>query len=102
MCVVVYTDSDSIKGAEISFKHLVADISENMFITVVGICQVVVDEIAHHRLQASRVLLLVEGMRSPNWKKCELSFWVREDNVQHWRNSRLSWGLVIASNYLVG
>ena len=64
MCVVAYTDSASIEGVEISFKHLVTDISENIKITVVGICQVFVDEIAHNRPQASRVVLPVKGMRS--------------------------------------
>jgi glycosyltransferase involved in cell wall biosynthesis len=57
MRLVAYTDSAGIGGAEISLKHLVTHMSQDINVTVVGTCQLVVDAIAQHRPQASRVLL---------------------------------------------
>lgn len=62
--VVAYTDVAGIGGAEISLGHLVATVSDNIDVTVVGISQLVVDAIAAGRPQASRVVLPETGLRS--------------------------------------
>ncbi len=64
MHVVAYTDSAGIGGAEISLKHLVTNVSSDIDVTVVGTCQLVVDTIAHHKPQKSRVVLPTSGIRS--------------------------------------
>jgi len=64
MRVVTYTDSAGIGGAEISLKHLVTNVSKDIDVTVVGTSNVVVDAIAQHRPQASRVVLPAKGIYS--------------------------------------
>ncbi|MEC4816007.1 MAG: hypothetical protein SAK29_22455 [Scytonema sp. PMC 1069.18] len=55
--ILIYTNAAGIEDAEISLKHLVTNVSQDIDITVVGTCQVVVDTIAHSRPQASQVVL---------------------------------------------
>jgi glycosyltransferase involved in cell wall biosynthesis len=62
--VVVYTDVAAIGGAEISLGHLVAAVSDDIDVTLLGISQFVVDAIAAGRPQASRVVLPEKGLRS--------------------------------------
>lgn len=64
MRVVAYTDSAGIGGAEISLQHLVTNVSKDIDITIVGTSHLVVDAIAQHRLQASRVVLPAMGILS--------------------------------------
>ncbi|BAY47923.1 group 1 glycosyl transferase [Scytonema sp. HK-05] len=64
MRVVTYTDSAGIGGAEISLQHLVTNVSKDIDITVVGTSNLVVDAIAQHRPQASRVVLPAKGTHS--------------------------------------
>lgn len=61
MRVVTYTDSAGIGGAEISLQHLVTNVSKDIDVTVVGTSHLVVDTIAQHRPQASRVVLPAKG-----------------------------------------
>lgn len=62
--VTVYTDSAGIGGAEISLSHLIATVSDNIDITVLGPSQLVVDAIAPQRSQVSRSVLPATGPRS--------------------------------------
>lgn len=62
--VIVYTDSAGIGGAEISLGHLVATAASQFEITVVGVCQTVVDLIADRRPQVDRVVLHSNGIKS--------------------------------------
>ncbi|KAB8316005.1 glycosyltransferase [Tolypothrix campylonemoides VB511288] len=64
MRVVTYTDSAGIGGAEISLQHLVTNVSKDIDVTVVGTSHLVVDTIAQHRPQASRVVLPAKGTHS--------------------------------------
>ncbi|MBD2433693.1 glycosyltransferase family 1 protein [Fischerella muscicola CCMEE 5323] len=64
MRVVTYTDSAGIGGAEISLGHLVTNVSNEIDVTVVGTCQLVVDKIAAKRPQAKRVILPATGVKS--------------------------------------
>lgn len=64
MHVVTYTDAEGIGGAEISLGHLVAAVSSNIEVTVLGTNQLVVDAIAHRRPQASRIVLPGSGLNS--------------------------------------
>ncbi|NEQ28115.1 MAG: glycosyltransferase [Microcoleus sp. SIO2G3] len=64
MRVVTYTDSAGIGGAEISLQHLVTNVSKDIDVTIVGTCNLVVDAIAQHRPQASRVVLPAKGTHS--------------------------------------
>lgn len=59
--VVAYTDAPGIGGAEISLGHLVATVSDNIDVTVVGTSQLVVDAIAARRSRASHVVLPAKG-----------------------------------------
>lgn len=54
--VVVYTDSEGIGGAEISLSHLVATVSPEIDLTVVGVSQTVVDAIVDRR-QSTRIVI---------------------------------------------
>jgi glycosyltransferase involved in cell wall biosynthesis len=60
--VIVYTDVAAIGGAEISLSHLVASVSDDIEVIVVGISEQVVDAIASGRPQASRVVLPETGL----------------------------------------
>ncbi|MBC7969708.1 MAG: glycosyltransferase [Verrucomicrobia bacterium] len=62
--VVVYTDALGIGGAEISLGHLIANVSSDIELTVVGVSQLVVDAIAVQRPHAQQIVLPVMGMRS--------------------------------------
>lgn len=62
--VIVYTDSAGIGGAEISLGHLVATVSHNVDITVVGVSQTVVNFVADRRPQTARIILPERGIRS--------------------------------------
>ncbi len=62
--VVAYTDSAGIGGAEISLRHLVTNVSGDIDITVIGVSHLVVDAIAHHRTQASRIVLPATKIQS--------------------------------------
>ncbi|ARV59952.1 glycosyltransferase [Nostocales cyanobacterium HT-58-2] len=64
MRVVAYTDSAGIGGAEVSLQHLVTHVSKDIDMTIVGTCPLVVDTIAQHRPQASRVVLPAKGIHS--------------------------------------
>lgn len=68
--VVAYTDAAGIGGAEISLGHLVANVSGDIDLTVLGTSQLVVDAIAQstrhanaaRRPQASRAILPKAGL----------------------------------------
>lgn len=62
--VIAYTDVAAIGGAEISLGHLVASVSDDIDVTVVGISQHVVDAIAAGRPQASRMVLPEKGLQA--------------------------------------
>lgn len=62
--VVTYTDAAGIGGAEISLSHLVATISDDIDVTVLGTSQLVVNAIAALRPQASRLVLPATGLAS--------------------------------------
>lgn len=62
--VVAYTDAPGIGGAEISLGHLVATVSRDIEVTVLGTSQLVVDAIAARRPQVSRAVLPATGPRS--------------------------------------
>lgn len=62
--VVAYTDAAGIGGAEISFSHLIANVSADVDVTVLGTSDLVVDAIAARRPQASRVVLPAKGLRA--------------------------------------
>lgn len=62
--VVTYTDAAGIGGAEISLGHLVATVSDDIEITVLGTSEVVVNAIANNRPQASRLVLPATNLRS--------------------------------------
>lgn len=55
--VVVYTDSAGVGGAEISLGHLVATVSKDIDLTVVGVSPTVIHAIANRRLSANRLVL---------------------------------------------
>ncbi|AFZ32438.1 glycosyl transferase group 1 [Gloeocapsa sp. PCC 7428] len=55
--VVVYTDSAGIGGAEMSLSHLVATVSNDIDVVVLGTSQVVVDAIAQKRPQAQKYVI---------------------------------------------
>ncbi|MGF1479687.1 MAG: glycosyltransferase family 4 protein [Cyanophyceae cyanobacterium] len=60
--VVVYTDSAGIGGAEISLGHLVAFVSPEIELTVLGTSEKVVEAIAARRPQANRIVLPERGL----------------------------------------
>jgi hypothetical protein len=62
--VIAYTDVAAIGGAEISLSHLVAAVSDNIDLTVVGISEDVVNAIATGRPQAKRVVLPEKGLQA--------------------------------------
>lgn len=62
--VVTYTDAAGIGGAEISLSHLVATVSDNINVTVLGTSKLVVNAIAALRPQASRLVLPATGLGS--------------------------------------
>lgn len=62
--VVAYTDAPGIGGAEISLGHLVATVSRDIEVTVLGTSQLVVDAIAARRPQVSSAVLPATGPRS--------------------------------------
>jgi glycosyltransferase involved in cell wall biosynthesis len=62
--VIAYTDSAGIGGAEISLGHLVATVSHEIELTVVGVSHLVVNAIADRRPQANRIVLPNQGARS--------------------------------------
>lgn len=62
--IVAYTDSLGIGGAEISLKHLVANVSSDINITVLGLSQTVVEAIACQRPQAKQIVLPATGFQS--------------------------------------
>ena len=60
--VVVYTDAMGIGGAEISLGHLIAAVSTDIILTVVGVSAAVVDAIAAHRPSAVKIVLPSTGL----------------------------------------
>ncbi|MGG6237771.1 glycosyltransferase [Nodosilinea sp. AN01ver1] len=62
--VVVYTDSLGLGGAELSLGHLVAAVSDEIAITVVGVAESVVDAIAAQRPSAEKIVLPPSGLPS--------------------------------------
>ncbi|PSR18936.1 glycosyltransferase [filamentous cyanobacterium CCP3] len=64
MRVVVYTDSLGLGGAELSLGHLVAAVSNEIEITVVGVAENVVDAIAAQRPSAAKIVLPPSGLSS--------------------------------------
>ncbi|HEY9655614.1 MAG TPA: hypothetical protein V6C50_08990, partial [Crinalium sp.] len=62
--VVVYTDAMGIGGAEISLGHLIAHVSSDIAITVVGVSQFVVDAIAPQRPHTQGLVLPATGIQS--------------------------------------
>ncbi len=62
--VVVYTDSLGLGGAEFSLGHLVAAVSRDMAITVLGLSTAVVDAIASQRPSAEKIVLPPVGLPS--------------------------------------
>lgn len=62
--LVTYTDAAGIGGAEISLTHLVATVSDDIDVTVLGTSQHVVNAIAALRPQASRLVLPATGSQS--------------------------------------
>jgi hypothetical protein len=59
--VVAYTDAAGIGGAEISLGHLVASVSEEIEIIVLGVSELVVKAIAARRSQAVTKILPAKG-----------------------------------------
>jgi hypothetical protein len=59
--VVAYTDAAGIGGAEISLGHLVASVSEDIEIIVLGVSESVVKAIAARRSQAVAKILPAKG-----------------------------------------
>lgn len=55
--VMVYTDAMGIGGAELSLGHLVANVSNDIAMTVVGVSPLVVEAIAAQRSHAKRIVL---------------------------------------------
>lgn len=64
LSVVFYTDSAGIGGAEISLSHLIAAVSDNIDVTVLGTSQLVVNAIASQRSKVARQVLPATGPRS--------------------------------------
>ncbi len=62
--VVVYTDALGIGGAEISLGHLVANVSNQIEMIVVGVSQAVVAAIAARRPQVRQIVLPAAGVRA--------------------------------------
>lgn len=62
--VVVYTDAAGVGGAEISLGNLIASISSNIQVTVVGTSAKVVEAINSYRPQATRFVLPERGISS--------------------------------------
>lgn len=62
--VVVYTDAAGVGGAEISLGHLVASVSDDIEIIVVGVSELVVNAIASRRSQAVAKILPTKGAGS--------------------------------------
>lgn len=62
--VVVYTDSIGIGGAEMSLGHLVATVSDNIEVIVMGTSELVVEAIAQKRPQALKRVLTAKGISS--------------------------------------
>ncbi|MBD2111215.1 MULTISPECIES: glycosyltransferase family 4 protein [Cyanophyceae] len=62
--VVVYTDSLGMGGAEFSLGHLVAAVSRDIAITVLGVSATVVDAIASQRPGAEKIVLPPTGFTS--------------------------------------
>lgn len=62
--VVVYTDSAGIGGAEISLSHLVATVSDDIEVTVLGTSALVVEAIAQRRTQALKRVVPGKGIHS--------------------------------------
>lgn len=78
--VVVYTDATGLGGAEISLGHLVATVTRDINITVVGVAADIVHAIADRRPQTNRIVLSATGMGAL---------------VQHWQTfSRLNPAIV--------
>jgi len=61
--VVAYTDAVGVGGAEISLGHLVAAVSSDIEVMVLGTCQQVVNRIAAGRPQASCMVLPAIGRK---------------------------------------
>lgn len=62
--VIVYTDAMGIGGAEISLGHLVAHVSPEITLTVVGVSQTVVEAIAAKRPQSTCMVLPAKGVQA--------------------------------------
>jgi len=64
MQVVIYTDSVGIGGAEISLSHLVANVSNQIEVTVMGTSELVVEAIARQRPHTGKLVLPDKPIRS--------------------------------------
>ncbi|MBW4469912.1 MAG: glycosyltransferase family 4 protein [Stenomitos rutilans HA7619-LM2] len=62
--VMVYTDAMGIGGAELSLGHLIANVSSDIAVTVVGVSPQVVDAIAAQRPCTERIVLPETGFQS--------------------------------------
>lgn len=60
--VVVYTDAAGIGGAEISLGNLIASVSSDIRVTVVGTSKKVVEAISHYRSQTNHFVLPEHGI----------------------------------------
>jgi glycosyltransferase involved in cell wall biosynthesis len=61
---MVYTDAMGVGGAEISLEHLIANVSSDVAITVVGVSKHVVDTIAARRSHTKSIVLPGTGIQS--------------------------------------
>ncbi|MBD3881483.1 glycosyltransferase [Phormidium tenue FACHB-886] len=64
MHVAVYTDAAGVGGAEISLGHLIATVSREIQLTVIGVVPDVVEAITRNRPQVDRLILPPSGFRS--------------------------------------
>jgi glycosyltransferase involved in cell wall biosynthesis len=79
--VVAYTDAAGIGGAEISLGHLVATVSDEVNIVVVGVNQTVVEAIATQRPQAKYFILPAKGVWS--FVRHLWTFWQLQADIIH-------------------
>ncbi|PSB26704.1 hypothetical protein [Stenomitos frigidus] len=60
--VLVYTDAMGLGGAEISLGHLIAQVANDLSLTVVGVSPSVVSAIASHRPGTTGIVLPATGL----------------------------------------
>lgn len=62
--VAAYTDAAGIGGAEISLGHLIATVSQDIELIVLGVSELAIEAIAQRRAQVSTQVLPAKGARS--------------------------------------